>query len=100
MQEQEELKQEEIKDVVEPKAPEPEPIKPFATSAERVDALHEISVLQSLINTRYFLPTLDNGNHKTEQSKITKSTELNYFSNNLMAMWGKRCIELMGRVGA
>lgn len=82
----------ELKEIInedKPKAPKVE-----LTAEQRIEILQELSVLQQLINTTYYLPKYDKGNKGRETPKITGSIQLNYFSGELMKTWGERIAEL------
>jgi hypothetical protein len=64
------------------------------TPEQRIEVLQELSVLQSLINTTYYLAKLDQGNKGKQEKKITGSVSLNFFPNDQMNKWGNRIIEL------
>ena len=74
------------------KAPEE---KVVLTLEQRIEVLQELSVLQSLINTSYFLPKFDQGNKGKTQPKITGSVQLNYFNGQQLQEMGERCAYLL-----
>lgn len=66
---------------------------------ERINAMHELSILQSLIATRYWAPNWDEGNKGKQERKITKSIELNFFQSEEIIQWRNKVIELTTRLG-
>lgn len=85
----------------EPTKVESEPVEQVKlfVGEERINAMHELSILQSLIATRYWAPNWDEGNKGKQERKITKSIELNFFQSEEIIQWRNKVIELTTRLG-
>lgn len=70
------------------------------TKEEKLVILKEISTLNQLINTLYYMPKFAKApkntskNNNNLQPEVIGSIPLNYYNNEAMKVWGNRILEL------